>query len=263
MLSTLTSLQLIDQNLAKTQATTAADPTVKRETQYYLSNIKNAKSSADLVNNYRLFSYAMTAYGLSDMIYAKAFMKKIMDGGTGSNSMSAKLSDPRFAAFARAFDFGDKGGAATTNDATNTATTSNYVEQTMETNAGQDNPGVQLALYFQRKAPAIKSGIQILADKALLQFVQTMLNIPSLGSSASVDTTASFIESKIKMSDLQDPGKVQKLLSRFAVMYDMQNSDMTATNPALALFSGNAGGSSLSSLSSNFMLQLQQRYSQY
>lgn len=263
MLSTLTSLRLINQNLSKTLATTAAGTSVKRETEYFQANIKTVKSSKDLVSNYRLFSYAMTAYGLSDMIYAKAYMQKIMDGGTGSDGIAAKLSDARFMAFAKAFDFGEKGASTTSSDSTNEATVSNYVEQTLETNSGNDNPGVQLALYFQRKAPDISSGMAILADKALLQFAQTMLNMPTLGTSDSVDSTAKFIESKIPIADLQDSTKVQKLVQRFAVMYDAQNSDSVSTNSAVALISGTSTGTDLNTLALTYMQRVQQRYSQY
>jgi len=44
---------MVDRNLAQTQATTAADPTVKRETSYFLANIGNVKTSSDFVNNYQ------------------------------------------------------------------------------------------------------------------------------------------------------------------------------------------------------------------
>src|SRR5690348_7968356 len=116
-LTAVTVLQMVDRNLAQSQANTAADPTVKRETSYYLANIGNVKTSSDFVNNYQLLSYAMTAFGLSDMIYAKAFMQKVIDGGvTDSNSLANKLTDPRFKAFAEAFDFADKGADATSDD---------------------------------------------------------------------------------------------------------------------------------------------------
>src|SRR5215470_6579319 len=168
MLNALTSLQLVEHNLARSQAATAADPAVKRASADYLARIKSITTAKDFVQDYPLFSFAMKAYGLSDLIYAKAFMEKVMDGGVSNpKSLANELSDPRFKAFAQAFDFGDKGAAATTNDAVNAATVAKYVEQTLEDNVGQQNQGAQLALYFQRQAPQITSGMQILADKAL------------------------------------------------------------------------------------------------
>ena len=71
-------LSRVSANLSRTQAATAADPTVKRETAYYLANIGKVKTVGDFVNNYRLFSYAMKAFGLGDMTYAKGLMTKVL-----------------------------------------------------------------------------------------------------------------------------------------------------------------------------------------
>jgi len=90
MLSALTTIQMADQNLARSQAMTAADPLVKRETSYYEANIGSIKTAKDLVNNYRLFSYTMQAYGLSDMTYAKALMEKVMEGGVSNSKRQPK-----------------------------------------------------------------------------------------------------------------------------------------------------------------------------
>ena len=261
MLSALQSIQQIDKNLARSQATTAADSMVKRETSYYLANIGSIKTSKDFVNNYRLFSYAMTAYGLSDMTYAKSMMQKVLDGGvTSSKSLANHMSDPRFKAFAAAFDFGDKGAAATSNAANNKTTTTMFVEQTLEDNVGQQNQGAQLALYFQRQAPKITSGLQILGDKALFKFVQTAFNTPTAVSSSNLDKAAKNIENKLNMADLKDQAKVQKLVTRFAAMWDLQNNDPTTTNPAIAVFG--ATPSSMTTINSG-VAQTQHLYGKF
>ena len=72
--STLSTYLQISNNLTKWQNLTAAQPEVKEQTAYYEANIGNVKTPADLVNNYRLFSYVMNAYGLGDMTYAKGMI---------------------------------------------------------------------------------------------------------------------------------------------------------------------------------------------
>ena len=54
---------------------------MKRATAYYLANIGKVKTVDDFVNNYQLFSYAMKAFGLADMTYAKGLMTKVLNGG--------------------------------------------------------------------------------------------------------------------------------------------------------------------------------------
>ena len=106
MLSTLASYQLISKNLTKWQAMTKAQPQVATATKYYQQNIGSVKSIDDFLKNDRLFDYAMTAFGLGDMSYAKGMMRKVLEGGiTDKSSLANKMSDPKFKAFATAFDF--------------------------------------------------------------------------------------------------------------------------------------------------------------
>jgi hypothetical protein len=107
----------------------------------------------------------------------------------------------------------------------------------MEDEAGTQNEGVKLALYFQRKAPNITSAYSILADSALLKVVQTALNIPSASSSQNIDVQATQITNRLKLSDLKDPTKLSKFLSQFASLYDLANNSSGSQSSVLSLFS--------------------------
>src|SRR5579871_3243866 len=168
--TTTASYLQIENNLARSQAMVSAEPMVQNATAYYQANIGKVTSIDDFVNNYQLFSYAMTAFGLSNMTYAKGLMTKLLEGGVSdSTSLANTMSDPRFKAFATAFDFTGKGAAAVVkSDAATTNVTSQYLQQSLETDVGQTNQGVQLAVYFKRKAASVTSVYGILADSALL-----------------------------------------------------------------------------------------------
>ena len=256
MLNATTSIQIVTADLNRAKARIASDVQVKRETKYYLDNIKSVKTSKNFVNNYRLFSYAMKAYGLSDMTYAKTMMQRVMDGGvTNAKSMANHLSDPRFKAFAKAFDFGDKGAGVTASDAANSATTKSYIEQALEDDVGEQNEGARIALYFMRNAPNITSGYQVLGDKALFRFVQTAFDIPAT-SSNTLDRVSKLIESKIHIGDLKDSDKVKTMVKRFATLWDLQNSSTQSTSGLqLGQSATFGGGVSLPAI--------QSRYSQF
>jgi hypothetical protein len=66
---------MISSNLVRSLQQTARQPDVSRDTVYYLAHIGDVKSIDDFIGDSRLFSYAMKAYGLSDMTYAKAFIR--------------------------------------------------------------------------------------------------------------------------------------------------------------------------------------------
>ena len=247
MLSTIADYLRISKDMGKSLTLTAEKPDVSRETDYFLANIGNVKSIDDFLKDYRLYSYAMKAFGLSDMTYAKAFMRKVLtEGISDKNSFANKLSDPRYKEFAAAFNFAALGTGATQTTQATTGVAQNYVQQVMEQDAGDQNEGVRLALYFTRKASSIKTPYQILADKALTQVVQTALGLSPMISSADIDAQASMLSKMINFTDFQDPAKVSKFTQRFAAMWDAtQAQNDTSLNPALVLFGQPTTGSTM------------------
>ncbi len=354
MTSTYVAYQAINRDIALSTQQAAADPSVKRESDYFLANIGSVKTVDDFVNNTRLFNYAMKAYGLSDMSYAKAFMTKVLtEGVSDSNSFANQLTDPRYkafatafnfeadgqgattyaaaqkgvtdrytlaavqagvsadnpilqqqtddytkdivnvksiddfladdktytyamkafgldaklgdknfmreileggvsdpdslankqtnknyAAFASAFDFANHGEDATTYSEPEQGTVDKYVRQTMEDNAGAQDQGVELALYFQRKASSITSYYDILADKALSQVVRTALQLPDSMAALDIDKQVSIIQKKLDITDFQDPAKLGDFLKRFTSLYDVANPGAAQQqSPLSVLFS--------------------------
>ena len=234
MLTTFATYGMITSNLTRSLNTTAAQPEVARESAYYLANIENVKSIDDFLANDRLFSFAMKAYGLGDMTYAKAFMRKVLtEGIDDSKSFANTLSDKRYLEFATAFNFARYGDTTTIFDRTRQGTVDNYVRQTLEQDAGAQNEGVRLALYFQRKASSITSPYSILADSALLKVVQTALGIPAASSSMDIDLQAKMISNRVDVTDFQDPDKLNKFIARFAAMWEVDNPTTSAASPAV------------------------------
>ncbi|HEV2572390.1 DUF1217 domain-containing protein [Methylocella sp. CPCC 101449] len=255
MLSTYQSYKIINSDMTRSLDRIASEPINKRATDYYLANIEKVKSIDDFLKDDKLFSYAMKAFGLSDMTYAKGMMKKVLQEGVEStSSLANRLADPRYKAFATAFNFARYGYLTTTFAATQSETVAKYNQQTLEESAGQDNAGVRLALYFKRSAGNITSSYSILADAALLKVVQTALNLPSAMSAADIDAQAKEIDKRLKVADLQDPKKLDKFLQRFTSMYDLQNTDPTTTSPILAAFTGQ---SSQIGIGTDLMMKLQ------
>ncbi len=254
MLSTTSAYLSLQANLTRQQAATAADPTVKNATAYYLANIGKVTSVDQFVNNYNLFSYAMKAYGLSDMTYAKGLMTKLLNQGTTSpTALANTLTDPRYKAFAEAFDFAGQGAAATTTASATTATTTKYVEQTLEDNEGQQNQGVELALYFSRTASSVTSSYGLLADSALLKVVQTAYGIPASSGVQDIDRQAAYLDKVLNIKDLQDPTQVQQLVTRFTAEWDATGNNPTASTPSNALL---ASSSSTFGLSSDLLMSI-------
>src|SRR6266702_236599 len=106
MVSTYLSYNSVVRNLKLSLTRVAQQPDVARNAAYYKENIGKVKTVDEFLKNDRLYQYAMKAYGLEDMIYAKAFMKKVLASDpTDANSFANKLTDKRYRDFAAAFSF--------------------------------------------------------------------------------------------------------------------------------------------------------------
>ena len=240
MTSTIASYIAVSQNLTRYQAMTAAEPAVKTATAYYEANISKVTSIQDFVGDYRLLSYALNAFGLGDQINAKALITKVLEGGvSNSDSLANTLSDTRWKAFATAFDFAGQGASSVSTSSAVSATTADYVEQQLESDQGAEDVGVQLALYFQRVAPTVTSEYGVLADKNLLQAVQTIFGLSPQSSATDIDSQAQALSNLMPVSDLQDSTKLQQLTDRFAAMYDLTYGPNSGATTSLTV-SGNS-----------------------
>src|SRR4029453_11181888 len=106
MISASMAYNMLTGNMKQSLDRVASQATVKREAEYYKENINKVKDVDEFLGNYRLYSYAMTAYGLDDMTYAKAFMKKVLESDlTDPKSFANKLTDTRYKQFAAGFNF--------------------------------------------------------------------------------------------------------------------------------------------------------------
>jgi hypothetical protein len=238
MTSTTTAFLAVSQNLSRYQAMTVAEPAVRTATAYYEANIGSVKSIGDLVGNYRLLSYALNAYGLGDQINAKGLITKVLEGGVSNpKSLANTLPNAQWKAFAAAFNFVDSGATPPSSTSTVATTTGDYVEQQLESDQGNQDVGVQLALYFQRVAPTITNEYGILVDPNLLQVAATIMGLPA---TAAADLQPQTLSELMPISDLKDPAKLNQLTERFTAMYDYTYGPSSGATAGLSVDSGNS-----------------------
>ena len=241
MTTTTSAYLAVSQNLSRYQAMTVAEPAVKSATAYYEANIGSVTSIKAFVDNYRLLSYALDAYGLGDQINNTALITQVLQGGVSNpKSLANTLSNSNWRAFAAAFNFADRGSSTSLANAVQT-TTSDYAEQQLESDQGaQNGVGVQLALYFQRVAPTVTSEYGILADPNLLEVAQTIFGLSPSTSAQSLDTQAKELSQLMPISDLKDPAKLKQLTERFTAMYDLMYGPSSGATTQLMVTSNNS-----------------------
>lgn len=214
----------------------------KVESDYYSATIDGIETVDQLLADKRLVSFIRAAYGLGSDVSASMLRQALTSDTDDPRSFANSVSNTRLRELAEAFHFGTDGRAKRValglvqDPAALKDTQDLYIRQTMEQTAGNDNQGVRLALYFERKASSITSAYSILADKALLEVAMTALGLPESASQADVDVLAKMISNRIDIADFKDPAKVEKFLARFTALYDIQNPQSTASSiPSMLL----------------------------
>jgi len=238
MSTTISSLRLLTADLPASLARVASEPSVKRASDQYLEAIDNVKSVDDFMSNDRVYNYALKAFGLEDMAYGKAFIRRVLTEGIDDpKSMANRLTDPRFRDLAEAFNFARYGATATTFTRTRQGTVDRYLSQTLEVEAGSSNEGLRLALYFGRKASSVTNAYSLMGDRALLKVTQIALGLSESTGALDIERQKDLIDKRLDIADLKDPEKLDKFLERFAVLWDIEQPQST-TSPAVNLIAG-------------------------
>ena len=241
-MTALTTFNLFAGDPAAARERISQRPNIVREVEYYEENISNVKTIDDLINDRQIFATVMRAYGLEEMTYAKGFMKKLLEGGTDDpDSMANLLTDSRYKKLAEDFNFVRYGEATTAFEKVQTGVIDNLYSQRIEADAGQQNGGARLAIYFKRKSEDIENTYSLLADTALLKFVQTTYSLPETMSLLSIEKQAAMIEEKLDINDLQDPEFLDNLVNQFLNLWDVSNPETISVPPLIAPPSGQLG----------------------
>lgn len=253
MTSTVASLQNATRHLDRNIRTIGLRADVKRESDYFLANIRSVSSADEFLKNDRLYRFAMTAFGLQDMIYAKAFMRKVLTEGIDApESFALQLADNRFRDFAEAFNFKRYAATATAFERAQQGTVDRYLRIQFESEEGTKDEGVRLALYFQRTISSVQSVYGILGDRALYRVVQTALGLPAASSAIDIDRQAAVISERLDLSDLNDPSKLDAFLMRFAAKWQAAKTNTAQLVPPLGI-----DQTALTRFDSTLLLQLQ------
>lgn len=108
MISSFQSYNFYTKDINLTLSRKAADAVVSREQKYYRETIGSIKTVDEFLADDRVYAYAMKAYGLEEMTYAKAFIRKVLESDlTDTSSFANLLTDSKYKTLAAAYDFGN------------------------------------------------------------------------------------------------------------------------------------------------------------
>ena len=93
-LSGYTGWGFLKRTMARQQAVQQALPVQQRDEAYFRDRIGKVQTAEQLVSDKRLLRISLTAFGLEADVNSRAFIQKILEGGTlKGDSLANKLAD--------------------------------------------------------------------------------------------------------------------------------------------------------------------------
>ncbi|MGF6155589.1 hypothetical protein M2267_000817 [Ensifer sp. KUDG1] len=219
------------------------------EAKYYTAEIAKIETLDDFLKNRRLVDLVLVGSGIDPETVKSDYLREMFTSDL-EDPKSFINTDPnglKYREIVSSFNF-DKDGKIVRGEAGQIQTRRGlittvdlFLNQSLEEREGADNGGIRLALYFKRKAPEINTAYDILADRALFEVIKTAYSMPEGLQNAKIEAQAAYIERTINLKELQEPGKIDKLLQRFTALYDVENNQ--DVSPGLAILTGGGGGS--------------------
>ncbi|GAB5436079.1 DUF1217 domain-containing protein [Falsiruegeria mediterranea] len=222
-----------------------------RENQYFLENIGDITSAADLVGNRRLLSVALGAFGLQDDIDSKFFIQKILQDGTNSDdALANRLADTRYQKFSEAFGFGP-GEVRKTGLQTNMIEVVNRNNlEAFEASVGEQDGSMRIALFAQRELQDLASQsfsddakwFNLMGQPPLRQMFEVALGLPSSFGQINLDKQLEVFREKLQavtgdseLTQFTDSEALEQITNRYLARAQINELSAGSDSSSIAL----------------------------
>ena len=223
--------KFLNRTLETQKTAFAKAPEVQRDTDYFKANIGKINTAEELVNDRRLLTVALGAFGLDADIKSRAFIKKVLAEGTlTTGALSNRLSDKRYLDMSRAFGFGDYPTPSTKISDFGARIVAQYEARQFEVAVGNQDGNLRLALSLPRDLTAIANKTSseatkwftIMGNAPLRQVFLTAFNLPNSFGAIDLDKQLETLKAKAEqvfgantVAQFSDPQKVEQLARVF------------------------------------------------
>ncbi len=241
----------LKRTMERQQAVQQAAPVQQRDEAYFRDKIGKVSTAEQLVSDRRLLRIALTAFGLEGDVNSKAFIQKILEGGTRKvDSLANKLADKQYQKLSSAFGFGDFSVPRTKISTFPDEILTQFRARIFEAAVGGQNNTFRLALNAERELPTLAARpisdtakwYTVLGNAPLREVVQTALGLSKSFASIDLDQQVSVLETRAEaafgsagISQFTDPAKMDGLIRRFMFRAELQEQGTGNSPAAIAL----------------------------
>lgn len=267
--SGLAGLRYLDRTQAAQRAAFDRSPQIEREVAYFKDRIGRVETAEQLVADRTLLKVALGAFGLEDELSKKFFLKKVLaEGSEDLQSFANRLVDSRYRSLARAFGFGDSGGARTGDEGFGDTIVEAFRTRQFERAVGESDNDLRLALTFRREISGFSRSefadgsawFQVMGNTPLRTVIEKAYNLPASIGTLDIDRQREIFKTKTRdlfgsasLAVFEESGNVEKLLQRFFAQAQSATGAQPTTPGYAAITMLQSGSASLANLvRSNF-----------
>lgn len=237
----LGALRRAEASQTKGIAVTEKQPAVARDITAFKKAIASAPDAASLLKNPDFLKVLLTANGLADQVAYPALAQKVLlSDPSDGKSLVSRLANTTWTATNKTYQFSAKGLAVIQDPAVQAKLADAYAEVQWRQSLDTGTPGLSNALTFRAQASTINSAYDILGNSVLRDVVTTALGLPRQIAVQPVETQATAITSRMKLSQLKDPRFIDTLTQRY--LLDKQASAAIGSPPSLGSLATQASG---------------------
>lgn len=245
--SGLAGWTFLKRTLDRQQKVQQANPVLQRDEAYFRDRIGKVETADQLVSDRRLMRIALTAFGLEGDVNSRAFVQKVLEGGTlKEDSLANRLANKQYRDFSAAFGFGDFSVPRTRISTFPDEILARFRARSFETAVGAQNNAFRLALNAERELPELAARstsetakwYTVLGNAPLREVMQTALGLPRSFAAIDLDQQVATLQAKAgaafgapTVSQFNDPARLEALIRRFHIRADAQDQ-LAATSPA-------------------------------
>jgi len=227
----------LKRTIDRQQAVQQTQPAQQRDEAYFRTKIGGITTAGELVSDRRLLQVALTAFGLEGDINNRAFIQKILEGGTlQEGSLANRLADKQYQKLSAAFGFGDFSVPRTKISTFPDEVLTRFRSRSFEAAVGVQNNTYRLGLNAERELPELAARsvsettkwYTLLGSAPLREVMQTALGLPKSFASIDLDQQVSVLKDRARqafgsdqVSQFADPAKMGDLVRRFVVRADL------------------------------------------
>jgi Protein of unknown function (DUF1217) len=219
---------------AKQAAALGEQAVLKRDEDYFRAKIGQIDTAEQLVKDRRLLNVALGAFGLEGDIINKAFIQKVLEGGTlKEGSLANKLADKQYQKLSAAFGFGDFKTPRNKLSDFPEKIVAAWKTRQFEVAVGTQNADLRLALNTEREVGELAAKTKtsndarwfaVLGSPPLRKVFEKALGLPAGFGQLDIDKQLAVMKDKAKaqlgtdqIADFDDPAKMDDLLRRFLI----------------------------------------------